>query len=201
MVVVMLTGNKHCVLFAGLGKALGIAGGILGVVSPLCGILIWLLLFNSYRAEKNMLIKQVMVHIRAHHMCRTASDALATTSNPMLLRSADSLSGSGALDAPMITAPMSSVILNTYDLADDNPDVTPELAEDMRKAGKEIAVRCLQRWDGVLGLRASRDSLGNKSGIWRDRFESVRFASLLLAFRKYNEVLAPSRTGNTGNAA
>ncbi len=99
----------------------------------------------------------------------------------------------------MITAPISTVIMDTRDLPDD-PEVTPELAEDIRRAGKEIAVRCLQRWDGFFGVRAARDSLGNKSGVWRDRFESVRYASLLLAFRKYNEKLAPSQAGNTGRA-
>lgn len=100
----------------------------------------------------------------------------------------------------MITAPVSTTILDTHEYADDDPAVTPELAEDIRRAGKEIAVRCLQRWDGYLGLRASRDSLGNKSGIWRDRFDGVRHATLLLAFRKYNEKLAAMQTGSTGGS-
>jgi len=55
---------------------------------------------------------------------------------------------------------------------------TPE----MRRAAAQMTRRCLRRWDGLLGIRAYSDSLGNRAGIWRDRFDTVRCAVLLLAF-------------------
>jgi len=80
----------------------------------------------------------------------------------------------------------------------DDPASMAEPAEDITRAAREITLRCLQRWDGFPGLRPSTDSLGRKSGIWRDKFESVRYASLLLAFHKFNVSLASNQPGNTG---
>lgn len=58
-----------------------------------------------------------------------------------------------------------------------------------RTIARDITRRCLRRWDGWLGIRASSDSLGNRAGIWRDRYDTVRCAVLLLAFRKLNQAL------------
>lgn len=58
-----------------------------------------------------------------------------------------------------------------------------------RTVARHITRRCLRRWDGWMGIRASSDSLGNKAGIWRDRYDTVRCAVLLLAFRKLNQAL------------
>lgn len=60
---------------------------------------------------------------------------------------------------------------------------------EMKDVARQITERCLRRWDGILGIRAGSDSLGRRSGIWRDKFDSVRYAVLLLAMRKLNEAL------------
>ena len=64
-----------------------------------------------------------------------------------------------------------------------------ELSPETRKIATDITQRCLRRWDGWLGIRASSDSGGNRAGIWRDRYDTVRCAVLLLAFRKLNQAL------------
>ena len=46
-----------------------------------------------------------------------------------------------------------------------------------------------RRWDGFMGFRAGHDGLGRTLGVWRDKFDGVRFAVLLLAMRKLNEQL------------
>ncbi len=73
------------------------------------------------------------------------------------------------------------------------PDVMQDAmlgpTKDMRKATKQITVRCLRRWDSILGIRAGSDGLGRRSGIWRDKFDGVRYGVLLLAMRKLNEAL------------
>ena len=69
---------------------------------------------------------------------------------------------------------------------------------DMKRAASEIARQCLRLWDGFLGIHAGSDSAGAKAGVWRGKFDGVRCAVLLLAFRKLNKSLqmqsdAPSR--------
>jgi len=59
---------------------------------------------------------------------------------------------------------------------------------------KQITIRCLRRWDGLLGIRAGSDGLGRRSGIWRDKFDGVRYGVLLLAMRKLNVDLLNSST-------
>lgn len=59
----------------------------------------------------------------------------------------------------------------------------------MQKIVKAIAVRSLRRWDAFLGFRAGHDGLGRTLGVWKDKFDGVRFAVLLLAMRKLNEQL------------
>ena len=49
-----------------------------------------------------------------------------------------------------------------------------------------ITADCLNRWDGFLALRAKVDSNGRRSGIWMDRFETVRFGAMLLAMERTN---------------
>ena len=60
---------------------------------------------------------------------------------------------------------------------------------EVQKVAKQITKRCLRRWDGFLAVRADKDSLGNNAGIWKAKFESVRSASMLLAFRAVNATL------------
>ena len=56
--------------------------------------------------------------------------------------------------------------------------------------GKVVAAKvaglCMSRWDGVIPLRAKVDSNGKRSGIWMDKFETVRAGCMLLAFRRVN---------------
>ena len=40
-----------------------------------------------------------------------------------------------------------------------------------------------------MGFRAGHDGLGRTLGVWKDKFDGVRFAVLLLAMRKLNEQL------------
>ena len=62
-------------------------------------------------------------------------------------------------------------------------------APALQKVAQQIAVRSLRRWDGFLGFRAGHDGLGRTLGVWKDKFDGVRFAVLLLAMRKLNEQL------------
>ncbi len=61
--------------------------------------------------------------------------------------------------------------------------------KEVKKIVKDITARCLRRWDGFLAVRAGTDSLGRKKGVWKDKFESVRCAVMLLAFRSVNAEL------------
>ena len=63
-------------------------------------------------------------------------------------------------------------------------------SKEMQTVAKQITVRCLRRWDGFLGIRASSDGLGRRSGIWRDKFDGVHYAVLLLAMSRLNETLS-----------
>ncbi len=174
------------------------AGAVLGLITSAVAATLWLVLFNSHRLEKKMLVKQVIVRIKKAHMCNVPLNPTAMAPSPMAL-SASVSSSHALLDAPIIN-PLSRRASNAaWDDQDHSLELSSEATENMRKAAKQITVRCLQRWDGFLGLRAATDSLGRKSGIWRDRFESVRYASLLLAIRKYNESLAGTQAGNSGN--
>jgi len=66
--------------------------------------------------------------------------------------------------------------------------------KEMQSVAKQITIRCLRRWDGLLGIRAGSDGLGRRSGIWRDKFDGVRYGVLLLAMRKLNVNLLNSST-------
>ena len=81
---------------------------------------------------------------------------------------------------------------------DDPSTVGAETAEEVQQVGKQIVLRCLQRWDGFMGFRASTDSLGRQSGIWREKFDGVRIAALLLALRKLNASMGYTQPDNTG---
>ena len=45
-------------------------------------------------------------------------------------------------------------------------------------------------WDGPLGLRVrSNEPFSSKEGVWKSKFEDVRCAAMLMAFRDVNEEL------------
>lgn len=170
---------------------------------------VFLLVFNSYRQEKKMLVKQVVKNLQALDICAVANPAAAVdhTINPVMLASSHNLPSSAQL--LLGEGPVSGILpghagsrgVASGDSTVQNPD-DPSVGADptkrVHRVGKEITLRCLQRWDGFLGFRASKDSLGRQSGIWRETFDGVRFASLLLAFRKLNASLGYNQLGNTG---
>ena len=81
------------------------------------------------------------------------------------------------------TTPLTlNIVASTHDNS-----MHEESLRQVRQATASIAQRCLKHWDQFCGIRAQTDSTGIKAGIWRPRFESVRCAVLLLAFRRTNE--------------
>ena len=194
---------------AGTNKVGSAFGAVLGVGSPVIAVVVFLLVFNSYRQEKKMLVKQVVKNLQALDICAVANSAAAVdhTINPVMLASLHNLPTSAQLlldegpvsgilpghAASMGVAPGDPTVHNP-----DDPSVAAETTKRVQRVGKEITLRCLQRWDGLLGFRASKDSLERQSGIWREQFDGVRFASMLLAFRKLNASLGYNQLGNTG---
>ncbi|KAL0049266.1 hypothetical protein WJX82_010048 [Trebouxia sp. C0006] len=188
-------------------KVWSIGATIAGICSSLLAIAVWVLLFNSYRLEKKMLIKQVVKHLQASDICNIAggSAAAVPTPNP-IMTTANSISSSGHL---LLDVPSSGIVpgltmrrsapADPFFYDPDDGIIPSEPAKDIQQVAKEITLRCLQRWDGFMGFRASTDSLGRQSGIWRERFDGVRFASLLLAFRKLNAALAFNQPGDSGS--
>ena len=61
-----------------------------------------------------------------------------------------------------------------------------ELMAPVRSAACSITWRCLQKWDGFMGLCAKTDSAKRRGGIWLDKFETVRSGSMLLALQQVN---------------
>ena len=74
-----------------------------------------------------------------------------------------------------------------------------ELMAPVRAAAGCITWRCLQMWDGFMGWRARTDSAQKRAGIWLDKFETVRSASMILAMQKVNTARLAS--GMRGHAA
>lgn len=73
-------------------------------------------------------------------------------------------------------------------------DARLDSTSEMKSVARQITVRCLPGWDGLLGIRAGSDGLGRRSGIWRDKFDGVRYGLLLLAMSKPNADLLSSST-------
>ena len=66
----------------------------------------------------------------------------------------------------------------------------PEVpSTEIKRAAMQIAQQCLRCWDGTLGICPGTDSGGAKAGIWGQKFDGVRCATLLLAFQKLNRHL------------
>ena len=71
---------------------------------------------------------------------------------------------------------------------------------EMKRAAMQIAQQCLRCWDGTLGMCPRTDAGGAKAGIWRQKFDGVRCAALLLAFQKSNRHLQ-MQSGRPGMSA
>ncbi|DBA85897.1 TPA: hypothetical protein ACH3X1_005442 [Trebouxia sp. C0004] len=107
----------------------------------------------------------------------TASSLGRAASVPLLGQSASEAQAVGLLDAARNPEP------------DNSPKQADYLPKEVKKIAKDITACCLRRWDGFLAVRAGTDSLGRKKRVWKDKFESVRCAVMLLAFRSGNMVL------------
>lgn len=155
-----------------------VIAAVLGASIP---VITWLIVSYSYRQDKLMIVREVGEHATEADLGSEASD--------------DSLSW----DLRSVSSRR-----NSFDpLIQLNPMTAHSAAiaahSDLQNVARQIAKRSLRRWDGMLGFRAGRDGLGNSQGVWRDRFEGVRFAVLLLAMRKLNSRLQTgSETSQTG---
>ncbi len=183
-----------CACSVGLSKIWSIAGTVGAIASACLAVSLWVLLTNSYRLERLMVIKQVAQHVSELDI--TLATEAATSAylpsngshpNPLL----DSVDQHDTTDAGLIEGAV---------FGDAAGAMTRKggvgAGEEVSKVAKQITKRCLQRWDGFMGLRANSDSLGIRSGIWRSKFDCVRVASMLLAMRQYNENLKESHAGH-----
>ena len=117
-----------------------------------------------------------------------------SSSRPMLSSTQSSSvhssrSDSDAVQNPLLRALGLSYATASFHRTDDDMNIGAP-SREMRKVAKQITVRCLRRWDGFLGIRASSDGLGRRSGIWRDKFDRVHYAVLLLAMNRLNEAIS-----------
>ena len=147
---------------------------IAAILGPGIPILAWLIVTYSYRHDKQMIIRETCRHV-------TEDDVgSATTANAV--DSLSDLSANRSSDDPLII---------------DNPltsqAVHIKVPTATQATAKQIAVRSLRRWDAFLGFRAGRDGLGTPLGVWKPKFDGVRFAVMLLAMRKLNDQLKHAR--------
>lgn len=196
-----------------IGTAWGVAAAVVG---PSIALGTWFLLTWNYRSEKKIITDEVMKRLKVSDICavdsalqyapagvsstgqakqakkigafHSAELELQALRNPAKRSSLDDVIGSGsftsAVSASSDAPPQVTSIFRSGGHASYG-----EPSPETKKTAREITRRCLRRWDGLLGIRASSDSLGNRAGIWRDRFDTVRCAVLLLAFRKLNQAL------------
>ena len=189
--------------------AWGVAVGVLGAL--IAGFT-WLAVTYSYRVEKHMVVTEVVKNLKVADIASVEQSAQAAVavqqeahiSNPLVAapigqsrilqrsRSASTVhcfrSESDAVQNPLLRAVGLSSAAAPLHRADDNMNTgTP--TREMRSVARQITVRCLRRWDGFLGIRASSDGLGRRSGIWRDKSDGVHYAVLLLALNRLNETI------------
>lgn len=153
-------------------------GVIAAVLGPGIPIVAWLIVTYSYRQDKLMMINEVGKHVAETDLGVEApnhDDPWGLRQMPHALSRGSSGRGSGAF------------LLAVNPLSAHNASVAAD--SEVQIVAKQIAVRSLRRWDAFMGFRAGHDGLGNTLGVWRDRFEGVRFAVLLLAMRKLNNQL------------
>ena len=145
-----------------------------------------------YHSEKKIIINEVIRCLKVSEICKVDSAVQYTSAGASSASQARQANRSSPFQSeecergPSLVADMvrSGSFTSAMSAASDLEGVrmsevpTPE----MRRAAAQMTRRCLRRWDGLLGIRAYSDSLGNRAGIWRDRFDTVRCAVLLLAF-------------------
>lgn len=69
------------------------------------------------------------------------------------------------------------------------------LMPPVKAVARQIIWNCLWMWDGALGFRAMTDSHGDRPGIWLAKFQTVRYASMLLALQRVNMALQTESAG------
>ena len=153
---------------------------VAAVLGPGIPILTWLLVTYSYRQDKLMIVREASNHLSEEDL------GPDVTVNPVGVVVAQAGS----------TAPCDS--LGTDSALSDQTMLTSVAAGAlMQETAKQIAIRSLRQWDGFLGLRAGQDGLGNPLGVWKGKFDGVRFSVLLLAMHKLNDQLkVPTRAGD-----
>ena len=152
-------------------------------LGPGIPVLTWLILTWSYRQDKLMILRETFNHVSEEDL------GCGATINPMGRTPSRAGFKRGFADLLMFGNTRSDQAVHT-----NVPSATQTTA-------RQIVVRCLRRWDGFLGFRAGRDGLGNPLGVWRGRFEGVRYAVMLLAMRKLNNQLkASSEEGEAPHA-
>lgn len=168
-------------------------------MGPSIAVATWFLLTWYYRSEKKIIINEVIRRLKVSDICKIDSAvqyASAGASSASQARQAERSSAfhseefdrEQSLVADMArSGSFTSAASAASDLegAGMGEVPTPEIS----RAAAQMTRRCLRRWDGLLGIRAYSDSLGNRAGIWRDRFDTVRCAVLLLPFKKLNQAL------------
>jgi len=131
---------------------------VVALVLAVVALCAWGYVTLRHREEKQMLLYSISTRLQA-------SDITDITRGPPPGSSADP-------DDPVRP---DDVVL------DDQPPT-----KEMKDVARDIVTWCFLRWGGPFGARAGSDSMGVKLGIWNDRFENVRCAVMLLAFRQVN---------------
>lgn len=201
------------------GSTLKTVWGVLAAVATgSVTAITWFAVTYSYRTDKRMVVTEVVKHLKVADIASAAVPAQAATSQQgmptsktpvvqtrnlqknssgpsrQLLMAQSSSSQSSDFDAvqnPLLLVPGSShatmIPHKTGSIMNAEPMAGP--SNEMKAVAKQITVRCLRRWDGFLGIRARSDGIGRRSGIWKDKFDGVHYAVLLLAMHRLNETL------------
>lgn len=167
------------------------------VVGPSIAIATWFVLTWYYRSEKKIIADEVIRRLRIADICKADSAVAAkpaeaiSAAQHMNATQSRGFNPEDSANERYINADMvrSGSFTSAVSATSDEKALNGALTPEMKKVARQITQRCLRRWDGLLGIRASSDSLGNRAGIWRDRFDTVRCAVLLLAFKNLNEAL------------
>lgn len=178
--------------------------------------LTWFAVTYSYRTDKKTMVTEVVKHLKIADVASAAESAQAAAPQPItntttaqnislqrlnsgpssqLLPTQSSSTQSAdsyAVQNPLLLVPGLSHATATSSRQGSNAMAGP--SADMKDVARQITVRCLRRWDGFLGIRASSDGVGRRSGIWKDKFDGVHFAVLLLAMHRLNETLSSAET-------
>lgn len=219
--------SNAAVRCAALSHIWSVAGAVGSIAAAGTAFGLWLLLTNSFRMDRQMVITQVYRNVAESDITSALSShvedsmqAARSGSNSALdlARSGSNPDSnparSGSIPNPLMSS-MGYPVDRSFDPLDSSAGLIDNailgaavaaagtmsrgesfgVSDDAKKVAKQITKRCLQRWDAPGGFRASTDSLGRKSGIWRDKFDGVRSATMLLAMRRFNNGLMGGYAG------